>query len=266
MVVLRRDSTAYTVGFAALVCLLCAIPIAGAAVMLRPRQEQNQRIDRLEKVLAVAGLAQLDEDLPAEEVERRFREFVVPRPIDMATGDVVDTIDVETYDARAAARDPQRSRLTEENAARVFRVPLVGMAYEVIRNDELQAIILPIQGYGLWSTMYGYLALEPDARTVSGITFYEHGETAGLGGEIENPRWQAKWVGRQALDEHGSVLLKVIKGAAGPPSSDPNRVDGLSGATITGRGVSATIDFWLGPDGFGPYLARMRTSAPVRTR
>lgn len=266
MAALRRDSPAYIIGFAAIVCLACAIPIAGAAVMLRPRQEQNQRIDRLEKVLAVAGLAERGEEMSAEEVERRFAEYVVPRAIDLQTGEEVDSIDTNTYDQRRASRDPALSRETPENDARVFRVPNVGVAYEVVENDQLQAIILPIQGYGLWSTMYGYLALEPDARTVSGITFYEHGETAGLGGEIENPRWQARWVGRKATDEAGVVQLEVIKGSAGPPESDPYRVDGLSGATITGRGVAATIDFWLGENAFGPYLERMRNGATARTR
>ncbi len=261
-----RDTTAYTIGFAAIVCLVCALPIAGAAVMLRPLQEQNQRIDRLEKVLAVAGLSEEGEDLSAAAVEARFTASVVPRAIDLLTGEAVDTIDVATYDQRRAARDPALSRTTAENAARVFRVPLIGVAYEVVQNGQLQAIILPIQGYGLWSTMYGYLALEPDARTVSGITFYEHGETAGLGGEIENPRWQARWVGRQAVDEQGVVQLEVIKGAAGPPESDPYRVDGLSGATITGRGVAATIDFWLGPEAFGPYLERRRNASPARAQ
>ncbi len=262
----ERNSTAYTIGFAAIVCLVCALPIAGAAVMLRPRQELNQRIDRLEKVLAVAGLMDRDEDLSAEQVEARFTENVVPRPISLQSGELVDTIDVATYDQRRASRDPALSREAGENAARVFRVPLVGVAYEVMQNDQLQSIILPIQGYGLWSTMYGYLALEPDARTVSGITFYEHGETAGLGGEIENPIWQSRWIGRLATDEQGVVQIEVIKGAAGPAESDPYRVDGLSGATITGRGVSATLNFWLGPEAFGPYLESKRNASSGRTR
>lgn len=254
----RRDSTAYTIGFAALVCLVCAVPIAAAAVMLRPRQEQNQRLDRLTKVLTVAGLIEGEERLSPEQVESRFNEYVVARPINITDGSTVDTIDTEMYDQRRAARDPALSVAAPENAARVLRVPKVAVVYEVRENDQLRSIVVPIQGYGLWSTMYGYLALEPDARTVSGITFYEHGETAGLGGEIENPRWQARWIGRQAIDETGAVRLEVIKGTAGDPATDPYRMDGLSGATITGRGVSATLDFWLGPNGFGPYLDKTR--------
>jgi Na+-transporting NADH:ubiquinone oxidoreductase subunit C len=264
MATLRRESPAYIIGFAALVCLVCALPIASAAVGLRPRQAQNARIDRLTKVLSVSGLMSPDESLSADEIEARFSASVTPRAINITTGETVDSIDVVTYDQRAAASDPARSIAAPENAARVFRLPNVALVYEVVRDGSLQSIILPIQGYGLWSTMYGYLALERDARTVAGITFYEHGETAGLGGEIENPRWQARWVGRQALDDNGTVQLKIIKGAAGSPADDPYQVDGLSGATITGRGVTATIDFWLGPNGFGPYLDRMRAPAPAR--
>jgi Na+-transporting NADH:ubiquinone oxidoreductase subunit C len=178
--------------------------------------------------------------------------------VELATGEVVDSVDAGQFDQRRAMKDPARSRPAPENAARVIRVPTIGVVYEVREGEALQQIIVPIQGYGLWSTMYGYLALSGDARTVTGITFYEHGETAGLGGEIENPRWQARWVGRRTVDEAGTVQLQVIKGQAGPPADDPYRVDGLSGATITGRGVTATLDFWLGPNAFGPYLARVR--------
>jgi Na+-transporting NADH:ubiquinone oxidoreductase subunit C len=258
MAEMKKDSTLYTVVFAAVVCVVCALPIAWAAVTLRPRQERNARIDRLEKVLAVAGFMARDERLSPEQVEARFAESIVPRAIELATGTIVDSIDAARYDQRRAMGDPARSRPAPENAARVLRVPTIGVVYEVRSGDSLQMLVVPIQGYGLWSTMYGYLALAGDGRTVTGITFYEHGETAGLGGEIENPRWQARWVGRRALDDAGAVQLEVIKGSAGPPADDPYRVDGISGATITARGVSATLVFWLGPNGFGPYLARVR--------
>ena len=254
----RRDSPLYTLGFAAAVCLACALPIAAAAVTLRPKQELNARIDRLSKVLVVAGLMERGESLSAADVEARFAQSIVARAVDMRTGEYIDSVDANGYDQRKAQKDPARSSAVAENAARVLRVPTVGVVYEVKRDGALQNVIVPSQGYGLWSTMYGYLALEADARTVSGITFYEHGETAGLGGEIENPKWQAKWVGRRALDDDGAVRLQVIKGTAGTVADDPYHVDGLSGATITSRGVSSTLAFWLGADGFGPYLQKLQ--------
>ncbi len=262
MCALRRDSVGYTVAFAAVVCLVCAIPIAAAAVLLRPAQEENQRVDRLSKVLDVARLVQPGEELTRADVLARFAERITPRVIDVRTGLPVDSVDVERYDQRAASRDPEQSSPAPVNEAKVLRIPRYLVVYELhgASDDKVEALILPIQGYGLWSTMYGYLALEHDARTVSGITFYEHGETPGLGGEIENPRWQARWTGRKAFDDNGDLRLRVVKGATGPPAADPYRIDGLSGATITSRGVSHTVLFWLGPDAFGPYLERYRTS------
>lgn len=253
-----RDSVGYTVGFAAVVCLVCAIPIATAAVYLRPAQARNQNVDRLTKVLGVAGLVEPGDKHTADEIEKLFEQYVVPRAIDLREGRVSEAVDARTFDQRRAAKDPATSEPAPANAARVFRIPHHAVVYEVVKDGKTDALILPIQGYGLWSTLYGYLALEEDGRTIAGITFYEHGETPGLGGEIENPRWQGKWKGRLAFDDRGDVKVQVIKGAAGPAEEDPYRIDGLSGATITARGVSSTVDFWLGPDAFGPWLAHYR--------
>ena len=129
--------------------------------------------------------------------------------------------------------------------------------------EELEMVVIPVEGYGLWSTLYGFLALDKDTRTVRGLAYYEHGETPGLGGEVENPRWVALWPGRKVFDENGNVAIRVIKGAAGPPESDPYRVDGLSGATITSRGVTNMLAFWLGDDAYGPFLDQFRSARSI---
>ena len=122
-------------------------------------------------------------------------------------------------------------------------------------------LLLPIHGKGLWSTLYGFIALETDTRTVKGIGFYQHGETAGLGGEVDNPQWKKQWEGKLVLDDKYKPIFKVQKGSV--DNADPMaqyKVDGLSGATITSNGVTGLIQYWLGEDGFGPYLARFRES------
>ncbi|MEO7521447.1 MAG: Na(+)-translocating NADH-quinone reductase subunit C [Gemmatimonas sp.] len=265
MLALRRNSVGYAVAFAAVVCLVCAIPIAAAAVLLRPAQAENQRVDRLSKVLGVAGLLNADEKLTRSQILERFEANITARVVDMKSGEFVDSVDANTYNQRLASRDPERSDPATPNAARVIRLPRLGLIYENRAGGVLQSLILPIQGYGLWSTMYGYIALKDDVSTVAGITFYEHGETPGLGGEIENPRWQARWKDRKVYDNAGAVKVSVLKGAAGPAATDPYHVDGLSGATITSRGVTNTLQFWLGPDGFGPFLARYRGTSGGRT-
>lgn len=255
-----RDSLAYTLGFASIVCLVCAVVVASAAVVLRPAQTRNQLVDRLSKVLEVAGQTQPGEELSDTEIMARFDEHIAARAVVLQTGEYADeAVDLGTYDQRKAAKDPASSVPAPENEARVLRLPKHALVYHVMKDGEVDGIILPIQGYGLWSTMYGYLALERDARTIAGITFYEHGETPGLGGEIENPRWQARWKGRRAFGDDGSVKLQVVKGGVGSPDKDPYRVDALSGATITSRGVSNTVAFWLGPEAFGPYLDAHRS-------
>ena len=247
-----------TLGFAAAVCAVCSIMVATAAVSLRERQEQNQIVDRKKNVLAVAGLIEPGERLSGEEVNRRFDEGIQPRVVELRSGDYAEDVDPGGFDQRRAAADPGASREAPANAAGVRRIPEMGLVYQVVRNGELKALIIPVEGKGLWSTLYGYLALGTDVTTIDGLNFYEHAETPGLGGEISNPRWQARWKGRKAFDEQGKIRITVIKGQAGPPAQDPYQVDGLAGATITAYGVSRLVRFWLGENGYGPYLEKLR--------
>jgi Na+-transporting NADH:ubiquinone oxidoreductase subunit C len=253
-----KHSNAYIVGFAATVCLACSIVVASAAVALRPLQAQNKALDRQKQVLRVAGLIEPGQSVDAAEVQRIFAERIVARAVDLATGEYDDELDSSTYDQRKAVKDPAASRPAPPNNAGLLRVPNRAVVYQKTGDGGVEMLILPIEGKGLWSTLYGFIALAPDTTTIEGITFYEHGETPGLGGEVDNPSWKALWPGRQAFDDRGDVAIEVIKGHAGPPADDPYRVDGLSGATITGRGVSHLVRFWLSDDGFGPYLERFR--------
>jgi Na+-transporting NADH:ubiquinone oxidoreductase subunit C len=255
---MQQHSNAYIVGFAATVCLACSIVVATAAVALRPLQAQNKALDRQKQVLRVAGLVKPGQSVDAAEVERIFAERIVARGVDLATGAYDDELDPSTFDQRKAVKDPTASRPAPANNAGVLRVPNRSVVYQKTGDGGIEMLILPIEGKGLWSTLYGFIALSPDTTTIEGITFYEHGETPGLGGEVDNPSWKALWPGRKAFDTRGEVVIEVIKGHAGPPADDPHRVDGLSGATITGRGVSHLVRFWLSDDGFGPYLDRVR--------
>ncbi len=253
-----QHSTGYIVGFAVIVCLICALFVAGSAVSLKPRQDANVILDRQKKVLAVAGLIEEGQSLSESEIASIFETNIRQTVIDLETGELNDAIDPVSFDQQAAAADPEVSRLAPDNPAKVRRLPDQALVFEVVQDDERKALILPIEGYGLWGTLYGYLALAPDTRTIVGITFYQHKETPGLGGEVDNPRWKALWPGRLAFNERWQPAITVKKGIAGPPDQDPYQVDGLSGATITSRGVTALVRFWLGDDGFGPYLEKQR--------
>jgi Na+-transporting NADH:ubiquinone oxidoreductase subunit C len=256
---MQQHSNAYIIGFAAAVCLVCSIVVSSTAVALRPRQIENKELDRQKQVLSVAGLVDSGQGVAADEVQRLFDEFIVARAVELSTGAYDESVNPAEYDQRKAEKDPATSRPAPPNKAGLQRLPNIAVIYQKVVDGNIEMVILPIEGKGLWSTLYGFIALAPDGTTVEGITFYEHGETPGLGGEIENPSWKALWPGRQAFDESGDLAIEVIKGHAGPVSEDPYRVDGLSGATITARGVSHLVRFWLSDEGFGQYLDRYRS-------
>jgi Na+-transporting NADH:ubiquinone oxidoreductase subunit C len=277
----RLDSPRYTLLFAAAVSVACAALVSVAAVTLRDRQEANAQAYKQKNVLLAAGLARPDEDLTDAEVARRFSERVSIRALDLATGTLVPEteVDARALDARKARADPRLSRAAPPNDARLARLPNRQAVYLVkpgpgtgqvqvpgpyqapVEQAPVEQVVLPVEGMGMWGMMYGFLAVGRDGNTIRGLSFYEQKETPGLGGEISNPRWQALWVGRKAYDAAWEPQLTVVKGRAGPPERDPHRVDGLSGATITSKGVSHVVRFWLSRDGYGPYLARLREGA-----
>ena len=250
----KNESVGKTLLVAFLVCVVCGVVVATAAVSLRPVQNENKLIDKRMNILLAAGMYDASQDVNEQfkSIERKF--------VDIDSGDYVEM--PESYDQRTAAKDPAQSeRLSGDvdiagikNQAEVAEVYLARGD-----NGELSRIILPVHGYGLWSTLYGFLALEPDANTVAGLGFYEHGETPGLGGEVDNPKWKALWEGKKLYGDQGEVEIQVIKGTV--ESNTPNaehKVDGLAGATLTSKGVSNLLRFWGGENGFGPYLKRMR--------
>lgn len=250
-------SSSYIIGFATAVCLVSSIVVTGSAVTLKDRQEANKALDRQKKVLSVAGLLP-EQSSSADEIKKIFSDNIVTKAVTLKTGDYNDAIEVASYDQLKASKDPSLSVQAPDNTAKVQRVPNDALVYHVVKNGDIELVILPIEGKGLWSTLYGFLALENDTNTVRGITFYQHGETPGLGGEIDNPRWKSLWKDRKAFDTSWQPALNVIKGQAGGPDKDPHKVDGLSGATITSRGVGNLVQFWLSDEGFGPYLASFR--------
>ena len=123
-------------------------------------------------------------------------------------------------------------------------------------QGNVTQVVLPMYGRGLWSTMYGFVSVAPDANTIKGITYYDQGETAGLGGEIANPRWQAQFVDKKLFDEQGNQKFKIYKGSSA--ADKEHGVDGLSGATLTSNGVQGSFDYWFSQNGFGPFLAKFK--------
>ena len=255
---LSNDSLEKTVAVALALCLVCAVLVSLATVALRPLQSYNKALDMKKNILDVAGLLQDDTD-----IDQAFKDRIEAKLVDIKTGDYVEGINVDEYDQRKAAKDPAQNELipVDKDIASIRMKAKYAKVFLVKNGDQLQSIILPINGYGLWSTMYGFMALEADGQTVQSINLYDQGETPGLGGEVVNPNWRALWKGKKVYGENGEVALTLVKGTVDSSRSDAvYKVDGLAGATLTSRGVSNLVQYWMGEEGFAAYLNKIRTN------
>lgn len=251
-----NDSTSKTIIVAFALCIVCSVIVSTAAVVLKPAQEVNKVLDKKRNILAAAGMLQ-----DGVGVEEQFAQ-IKTRLVDLRTGRYTDDVDYETYDHLKAAKDSSLSQeLSDaEDQAKISRRENYAPVYLVEgEGGAIEKIILPVRGYGLWSTLYGFIALESDANTIAGLGFYEHGETPGLGGEVDNPRWKALWPGKKVY-RNGEPAIELIKGAVNPENESADwQIDGLAGATLTARGVTNLVQFWLGEAGFASYLDNVKS-------
>lgn len=260
----NNESVKRTVIVALALCIVCSVVVSAAAVMLKPLQVKNQKLDIRTSVLRTAGMLKPGES--TDEIEKDFARFQV-KLVQLDTGDYVDpkTLglkDAAAFDQRKAAKDPQLSRALSgrEDIASIKRQSNIAKVYVLREGGKLQRVILPIHGYGLWSTLWGFIALKGDVNTVAGLGFYQQAETPGLGGEVDNPKWKALWPGKKIYgDNVDDPLIHLVKGGVDPASPQADHeVDALSGATLTSRGVTNLLQFWLGKEGFAPYLKKLR--------
>jgi len=252
---MSRDSNLKVLIVAFLLCLVCSILVSVAAVGLRDRQERNKTEEMKRNILQAAGF--YDE---TQSIEHQFTK-VQTRIVDMESGSFSTDMETEGFDSRRAARDPRtRYEIPADKDLGGIKVRSRYMdVYLVMEDDTLQQLILPVHGKGLWSTMYGFISLGDDFNTVKGFSFYEHGETPGLGGEIDNPSWKEQWKGKQIYDEAGVLKIEVVKGKVDNNSPEADyQADGLAGATLTARGVGYLIHYWLGDNGYKPLIERLK--------
>jgi len=245
---MAKDSVFRSYYTVLLLALVCSALIAITAVGLRPQQESNRLQDQRKNILYAAGLYEKGKNIDElfAPIETRF--------IELATG-------LYLSEDKLGSKSKPKGRVleSEEDIAGLHLLEQYSPVYLVKQNGQLSQIILPVRGKGLWSTMYAYVAIDSDLTTIRGISFYEHGETPGLGGEIENRKWQDGWQGKKVYAPDGEMELRVIKGTA-DATGDKNlyQVDGLSGATLTAKGVSKLMEFWFGEHGFKPYLLQLK--------
>lgn len=252
---MSRDSTKKVLSVAFALCVVCSILVSAAAVGLRERQERNKVEEKKKNILQAAGL--YEAGIP---VEDQFSK-IQTRIVDLQSGQFSHDFDAATFDSRSAARDPEtRYQIPSDlDLAAIKTRSRYQDVYLVMADGALQQIILPVHGKGLWSTMYGFISLNNDLSTVNGFAFYEHGETPGLGGEIDNPSWKKQWPGKKIYDDTDNLRIEVLKGRVDKKSENAiYQADGLAGATLTARGVSNLLKYWLGDNGYKPFLEKLK--------
>ncbi|MDK7757962.1 Na(+)-translocating NADH-quinone reductase subunit C [Providencia rettgeri] len=254
---MNNDSVGRTFLVVFILCLVCSIVVAGAAVGLKPQQQEQIQLDTQRNILSVAGL--LQPKMTAEEVQDVYKDRIEPKLLNFKTNELSDS--TSRYDLNSELRSEETSIALSpaEDIAKIRRRANSAEIYLV--KDEagkVSQIILPVYGSGLWSVMYAFIAVDVDGVTSRGITYYAHGETPGLGGEVDNPQWKAQWPGKKLFNEQGVPAIKIVRGGA---TDNPFGIDGLSGATLTSNGIQHMFDFWLGDNGFGPFLKKVREGA-----
>ncbi|MCB1407769.1 MAG: NADH:ubiquinone reductase (Na(+)-transporting) subunit C [Rhodobacteraceae bacterium] len=250
---LPNDSLAKTLGVAFLVALVSATTVSVTSIALKPRQQAHidaaREAQLAELVATLPGLAEILRATGADTMESVL--------VDLTTGEIDTTTDPAGYDFLAAQTDPALSDALppELDLARIGRLPRLAPVYLVRDGDDLALVVLQIYGAGYQSTIRAYLALEGDLNTIAGLSIYEQGETPGLGSRITAPEWQALWSGQQVADATGEIAISVVRGGA----AGPHEVDGITGATRSSNGVAGMVQFWMGENGYGPFLDRLKS-------
>ncbi len=239
-------------GVAFLVALCCAIIVSSASIVLEPRQTAHLEAER------AARMAAMLQALPgmAEVLAESGADSLTTYLVDLSSGQIATGETTETYDTNAAAADPTTAVIipAEVDIAGLRQRAPFAPVHVLERDGRVELVVLPVSGTGYQSRIHALLALEADLRTVAALTITAQAETAGLGARIEDAEWQALWSGRDVADDNGEIVIAVVRGQA----SGPHEVDGISGATRTGNGVTNMLQYWLGDHGFGPFLEQLR--------
>mgnify|MGYP001280824976 FL=1 len=246
------DGIVKTVIVATALCFVCSMVVSFAAVNLKSIQEVNKAIDKQKNILQVAGVYHEGID-----VNKTFSSFQ-PLVVDLNSGKFTDKFDPSIFDDKKAAQDPLLSVSLENDPASIGRRTNYATIYLLKKDDgSLDKVILPIHGYGLWSTLYGFIALEDNLNDIFGLQFYQHAETPGLGAEVDNPKWKAQWKGKKLNNENGELMIQVAK----TQKYKDHHIDALAGATLTSNGVDNLVKFWMGKDGFKKFLNNLKNGA-----
>ncbi|MDN4166538.1 NADH:ubiquinone reductase (Na(+)-transporting) subunit C [Cytophagales bacterium LB-30] len=231
-----RQSNVYVVVYAAILTVVCGVLLAATAIGLKPKQQENIELERKKNILTAVGLASEGTDI-AGVYNSQVNAYVVDAKGNKVEGMVVTDVDVAMEYKKPAA----------ERLLPVYEIK------SATNPEEIVNYVLPLYGYGLWDNIWGYVALEKDLNTIKGVTFDHRGETAGLGARIATEEIQERYVGKKIYSTEGELVsVTIMKGENGGGERSleaykgkDHQIDGMSGATITGKGVNEMLSDYL---------------------
>jgi len=236
---MHKDSNKATFLFSSAMVVVVAIMLSVAAIALGPYQARNARIEKMENILSSVGI-----NGSSEEAEKNFSKYITKQVVLDSKGEPVDG-GIPAFDIDLKKElDKEKTGNKDKELFPLF----------VCEKENNTYYIIPVRGKGLWGPIWGFIALEEDMNTVSGVSFGHKSETPGLGAEIDTEKFQEKFKGKKILDDEGKfVSVKVVKGSSG--STNPHGVDAVSGATITSDGVSEMLQRTL--NNYIPYFKKI---------
>jgi Na+-transporting NADH:ubiquinone oxidoreductase subunit C len=240
---MNRDSNAYTFIFATVMVIVVASALAFAATGLKERQDDNVRKEKMQNILGTIGI-EIDRD-GAEELYNKYITKAIALKSD---GSIDESVDAFKVDLKKELKMP-----VEEQNFPLYIADVDGAKYYIV----------PLRGSGLWDAIWGYVSLKDDLNTIKGAVFDHKGETPGLGAEITQTWFKKRFEEEKIFDENGNFIgVSVVKGYSGGNNKDDNAVDAISGATITGDGVSDMIKERL--KHYLPYLDKQKTQVAYK--
>jgi len=263
---MSRESPRNAILVVMLTALVCSGLVSAAVVMLRPIQLNNQMLDRSRNIMQLTGLLPVDGQMEDEEVLELYKSLD-RRLVDIDAAEFDPEMDPNTFSLQRADNDPELSIAipSKQDSANLGRRSRYTPVYMVWDGDQLDRMILPVRGNGMWSMLRGYIALESDLNTIAGMTFYEQNETPGLGDQITHKHWLEQWQGRRIYDDQGKPRFRVNEGVVQPGTETAEfEVDALTGATVTANAVTGLVDYWFGPHGYREFLLALQEQPPER--
>ena len=216
--------------------ILVAIALTIVAVLLKPKQQYNQRVEKMQNILISVHI-----ESTTKNAEDLFKKYITESIVVDNKGNEKDGLKAFDVDMQVENKKKSDDR----------NLPI----FICTKDDGQKLYIVPVRGKGLWGPIWGYVSFHDDLNTIEGTQFGHKGETPGLGAEINTQKFQDEFVSKKILNDQGDfVSVMVVKGGA--PDSDVHGVDAISGGTITSKGLEAMLRDCLKE--YTTYFAKIR--------